>query len=231
MVKHQKPKQFAATDHAARLDELTAEKTRRQEQREDAIQKHAAAVTAKAEAKVARDAVVLAAKADGSETAQAELNQHTATLIAATLEADDWRNVIEQLDRTIIDLDQQIEAAKQQAAQGLIRDIAVNELLPVCERLDRALDDVGRLLGEVRDVKTKMSQAAADADLDDAKGARRFTLHYVPWVVKLKLGKYAAGFVHHALAGQTFTSIERGHWNLGPAVEMDEPAPTETKAA
>jgi hypothetical protein len=224
-------KKDAAIDYAARASELIAEKARLQQKLEDATEKLVTATSAVADAKAARDAVLLAAKVDGSETAQAELNQHTASLIAATLERDDWKNAIEQLGRRIIDADQQIEAAKQRAAQDTIKDIAVNELLPLCERLDRALDDVGRLLNEILGVKATMSKAAADGDLIEAKGARRFTLHHAPWLLKLKLGRYASGYVHHALAGQTFASIERGFWGLGPAVEMDEPTPTETKAA
>jgi hypothetical protein len=216
---------------SARAGELIAEKARLQQRLEDATEKLVTATALVENEKAARDAVVFAAKADGSPAAQTELTQHTAALINATIERDDWRNVIEQLGRKLTDLDEQIEAAKQQAAKDLIREIAVGELLPLCERLDRALDDVGRLLNQILGVKASMSKAAADGDLTEAKGARKFTLHHAPWLLKLRLGRYAHGYVYHQLAGQTFASIERGFWGLGPAVEMDEPAPTETQAA
>lgn len=105
-------------DHAAALAALDVERTKRSAQREQAVDALAVAEAARDAAQAAREAVALAALADGDPQAQQQRRDAAAAFVQAQVDAEDWQSTAAQLDTILAELAEQRRALMQDQARA-----------------------------------------------------------------------------------------------------------------
>jgi hypothetical protein len=166
-------------DTVKQLDKEMADWRSKREQFATELQAAEVACTA---ATTARESVLVAARAENNQTAQAVLEEHTAALGKAEQEVKDLTTLLAQIDAKLAELARQHKAAQREAAVVQLREMA-EQRLTVGATIERLVTELVPELGQWVRVSNDMSVLADEWQFPNAAVyARRYTLAaFIGW--------------------------------------------------